>query len=155
MVSRRRIASPAGDRLVECAELRVTALQDIFSISRFFFCAGAVSINLAFAADPLEERTEQIFPFPREGALTVENTDGSIQIYGWDQPRLKLIALRKAYTAPRLHDIRVETRTEAASTAVITRIPTASGFFTDRSGTVDYTIIVPASAKLERLKLIN
>ena len=103
---------------------------------------------------PLREQSEQFFPLALNGTITLENTDGSIHIYGWNEPRVRLAALCKAYSASRLRQIRVETRAEPAILAVRTVVPKVSGWFADRSGTVDYTLTVPAAAQL-RLKLAN
>ena len=130
-------------------------MRGFVSIIGFVVGLFAVSTPFALPNEPLQQSTEAFFSFARDGALTVENTDGSIHIYGWNEPRVKLVALRKAYTTPRLHDIRVETNAQPASIAVRTRIPAASGFFVDRSGTVDYTIVVPETARLEKLSLVN
>ena len=117
-----------------------------------FLFAGWDSV--ALAEDPLQNETEEFFPLPLNGTVTLENTDGSIHIYGWSEPRVRLAALRKAYTQPRLQQIRVETRAGPAALAVRTIIPKATGFFADRSGTVDYTLNVPEPARL-KLKLAN
>ena len=130
-------------------------MRGFVSITGFLVCLLTASARSRCANDPLQESTEAFFPFARDGTLTVENTDGSIHIYGWNEPRVRLVALRKAYTASRLHEIRVETNAQPASIAVRTRIPVASGFFADRSGTVDYTIVVPETARLEKLSLVN
>ena len=109
---------------------------------------------VARADDPLQDQSEQFFPLAVDGTVTLENTDGSIHIYGWYEPRVRLAALRKAYTQPRLQQIRVETRAGPAALAVRTIIPKATGLFADRSGTVDYTLNVPEPARL-KLKLAN
>lgn len=89
-----------------------------------------------------------------DGTIELANTDGSIQIYGWDEARVRLATLRKAYTEPRLEQVRVTTKAEPAALIVRTIIPKASGLFADRSGTVDYTLTVPETARL-KLKLAN
>ncbi len=111
------------------------------------FVSGSV-----LADDPLRKETEQFFPLTRDGAITLENGGGSFHIFGWYEPRVRLVALRSAYTAARLEQIRVETKAEPAALDVRTIIPEVSGLFADRSGTVDYTINVPENAHL-KLKL--
>jgi hypothetical protein len=106
------------------------------------------------ADDPLQDQSEQFFSLALDGTITLENTDGSIHIYGWDVPRVRLAALRKAYSESRLRQIRVETRAEPAGLVIRTTVPKVSGWFADRSGTVDYTLNVPEPARL-KLKLAN
>lgn len=130
-------------------------LRGFVSTTGFLVCLFTVTVPFAPASEPLRESTEEFFFLARDGVLTVENTDGAIRIYGWNEPRVRLVALRKAYSAARLHTIRVETNARPASLVVRTRIPPATGFFADRSGTVDYTITVPETARLEKLYLVN
>ncbi len=87
-----------------------------------------------------------------DGALTIDDTDGSIHVFGWYEPRVRVATLRQAYSEARLGQIRVETKPGPGSLAVRTIVPPAHGFFADRSGTVHYTITAPETAQL-RLKL--
>jgi hypothetical protein len=132
----------------------LTALHRFTSLTGILLCALALSTTIAWADDPLQETTEEFFPLVRDGAVILENTDGSIHVYGWNEPRVRLAALRKAYTKSRLHQIRVEPNAQPASLTVRTIIPVASGIFADRSGTVDYTVTVPETTQL-KLKLVN
>ncbi len=118
---------------------------------RLFFLALLLAPHIR-ASDPLHSQTEQFFSLPLDGSINLENLDGSIHIYGWYQPRVRLAMLRNAYTASRLQQIRVETKSAAASLDIRTLIPPEHGLFADRSGTVDYTLDVPETAHL-KLKL--
>lgn len=123
-------------------------------LSALLLLALFLSQSSGCAKRPLQEQSEQFFPLARGGFITLENTDGSIHVYGWDEPRVRLAALRRAYTGPRLEQVRIETIAEEAALTVRTIVPKASGLFADRSGTVDYTLTVPESARL-KLKLVN
>ncbi|HEY5037104.1 MAG TPA: hypothetical protein VII74_08255 [Chthoniobacterales bacterium] len=112
------------------------------------------SAAVARAEQPLQSQTEQWFNLPLDGSITIANTDGSIHIFGWYEPRVRLSILRRAYTAPRLRQIRVQTNAQPRSLEIRTLIPRASGLFADRSGTVDYTLNVPEPAHL-KLTLAN
>jgi hypothetical protein len=109
---------------------------------------------IARAEDPLQKESVEFFPCAMDGTIALENTDGSIHVYGWKEPRVRLAALRKAYSEARLKQVRIETKSEPAALIVHTIIPKVSGLFADRSGTVDYTLTVPESARL-KLKLVN
>jgi hypothetical protein len=135
--------------------LLLTALHRFISLTGILAGLLAVSCPTARADDdPLQGTTEEFFSLVRAGAVILENTDGSIHVYGWNEPRVRLVALRKAYTESRLHEIRVEANAQPASLTVRTNIPAESGLFADRSGTVDYTVTVPETAQL-KLKLVN
>lgn len=102
----------------------------------------------AHAEGPLQFATEQFFPFQSGGAVAIENTDGAIDIYSWREPRVRLAVLREAYTEPRLHQIEVATESRAQSLAIRTIVPPVHGLFADRSGTVEYTVAVPQTTRL-------
>lgn len=127
--------------------LRPTA----FTICLCYLFASSAIVR---AEAPLLAQTEQLFPLPLDGTISLENSDGSIHIYGWYEPRVRLVALRKAYTQSRLRQIRVQARAGPATLNVQTVIPEADSLFTDRSGTVDYSLNVPEPANL-KLKLAN
>lgn len=105
-------------------------------------------------AEPVSEASEQFFDLPLTGTIDVENTDGTIEIVGWYKPRVRLASVRRAYTAERLQQIRVETRSLPDSLSIRTIMPAIKGLFADRSGTVSYTITVPEPSRLA-LKLKN
>ncbi|CAN5472940.1 hypothetical protein BH18VER2_BH18VER2_10760 [soil metagenome] len=123
----------------------------LFSILVGFLLVGGAA---ARGEEPLREQSEEFFPLALDGTIDLENGDGSIHIFGWDKPRVRLTVVRKAYSAPRLRQIRVETKAEPAALTVRTLIPPVSGLLADRSGTVDYTLNVPEPARL-KLKLSN
>jgi hypothetical protein len=120
----------------------------------FYFLVLLLSQNGAGAEPPLQKESVAFFSLALEGTIALENTDGSIHIYSWYEPRVRLAAVRKAYTEARLQQVRVATKAAPAALIVRTIIPKASGLFADRSGTVDYTLTVPEPARL-KLKLAS
>ena len=108
--------------------------------------------------DPtLESIVEQIYDFPPGGELTVRNVDGSIRIYGSNLRGMKVIAIKKAYSPERLNKIEVKVFADAGSTMIDTIFPPKKeGWgFGDRSGTVDYIIVVPDSTRIKNLEVVN
>lgn len=105
-------------------------------------------------AESISDRREQFFDLPLTGAINVENIDGTIDVVGWYKPRVRLVFVRRAYTAERLEQIRVETVSLPDSLSIRTVTPPVKGLFADRSGTVGYTITVPEPSRLT-LKLAN
>ena len=108
--------------------------------------------------DPnLEDTFEQTYDFPPGSELAVRNVDGSIRIYGSAQPGMQLIATKKAYSLERLNKIEVKVSANAGSTMIDTIFPPKKeGWgFDDRSGTVDYIIIVPDSTLIRNLEMTN
>src|SRR5690242_15837388 len=96
---------------------------------RFGIILGALLLCVAEAEaeTPLQLQTEQFFPLPLDGSLTIDNIDGSIRVFGWYEPRVRVAALRQAYSEARLHQITVETKPSPGSLSVRTIIPPAHG----------------------------
>ena len=125
---------------------------------------GYALAALAFASLPsvvggrsyVEATDEQTFPLSANATVTIRNTDGRIYVYGSNKNELTIIAWKRAFTEERLQGIKVNAVVDANS-AVIDTIypPPPEGRFDDRSGTVDYTIIVPESCTLAKAELAN
>jgi hypothetical protein len=106
--------------------------------------------------DPLEETFERTYPIDPSAAITLTSFDGSIEIYGSEKPELHLQAIKKAYTPARLHGISVNVSAQPNSISIETTSPPAKNWsFSDRSGTVDYVVVVPQTARIARLELKN
>jgi hypothetical protein len=108
-----------------------------------------------FAAEVLEEIVEQKYEVDANATLRVENGDGSIRVYAAEAPRIFIQAIKKAYTRERLHGIVVDVNATQNSVAITTTFPPRKNALSDRSGTVDYIIVVPQTAKIIGLNLTN
>jgi hypothetical protein len=150
IASSRQGRCPGFSRPDRDAALPVSPLKGFLLILAALLCFS----ENAFAEQPLQMQTENFFSLPLDGTITIDHGDGSIHIFGWYQPRVRLATLRKAYTKARLSQIEVATIAKPASLDIRTIIPKAPGFFADRSGTIDYTLNVPETARLN-LKLGN
>lgn len=104
----------------------------------------------------LEETFERSYTVEPTAKVTVKNGDGAIFLYGSNVNEVRVQAVKRAYTRERLKQIAVNVSVQPRSISIETRFPKKPkwGFF-DRSGTVNYTIVVPASATLSRLELDN
>ena len=107
------------------------------------------------AVEPLEESIEQKYDVAANATLSVQNTDGSIRVYGADQPVISIQAIKKAYNKERLAGIVVDVKATPNSVAISTSFPPRKGALSDRSGTVDYIIVVPKTTKVTQLELVN
>lgn len=104
----------------------------------------------------LEQTVEQTYALDRTGDIRISNQDGSIRIYGSDVAEIKLQAVKKAYTAERLNGIAITVKAEPNSISIETKFPPKKAWgFSDRSGTVDYVLVVPQTAQISRLELEN
>jgi hypothetical protein len=109
----------------------------------------------AFAVEPLEESVVQEYDVDADATLRVENVDGSIRVYAADAPRILIQAIKKAYTSERLRGIVVDVKATRNSVAITTTYPPRKNLLSDRSGTVDYIIVVPPTARITQLELVN
>lgn len=103
----------------------------------------------------LEETIEQKHVLDTDATLSIRNTDGSIRVYAGDMPEIFIRATKKAYTSDRLRGIAVDVKATRASVAIETIFPPRKSALSDRSGTVDYIVIVPQTIRITSLDLVN
>ena len=103
---------------------------------------------------PLQETFEQIYTIEPTANVTLINGDGAVFVYGSDTNEMRVQAVKRAYTRERLKQIAVDVSVQPGSVSINTKFPTKPKWdLSDRSGTVDYTIVVPATVNLTRLEL--
>jgi hypothetical protein len=106
------------------------------------------------AHGPLEETFEQIYTIEPNANITVINGDGAVFVYGSNTNEMRVEAIKRAYTHERLKQIAVDVSIQPGSVSINTKFPPKPRWaLFDRSGTVDYTIVIPATANLSRLEL--
>jgi DUF4097 and DUF4098 domain-containing protein YvlB len=106
----------------------------------------------------LEEMIDHVYPVEPTATLSVTNRDGSIRIYGagGETRDVRVEAIKKAYSAERLRAISVQVSAQPNSISIETIYPPDSDAgFSDRSGTVDYVIVVPQTIRISKLELTN
>src|SRR5882724_2150952 len=102
----------------------------------------------------LEETFERVYTIEPSARLTIQNRDGVVSIYGSDTGEMRIDAVKKAYSHERLNQIGIDVSTKPGAISVITKFPPKPTWaLSDRSGTVDYTIVVPATAGISALEL--
>jgi hypothetical protein len=111
--------------------------------------------HTAFAVEALQEIVEQKYSVEPNATLSISNTDGSIRVYGSNDAAISIQAIKKAYTAERLKGIVVDVKATGKDIAINTTFPPRKNAVSDRSGTVDYILIVPQTIKITRLDLTN
>lgn len=105
---------------------------------------------------PLEETIERTYPVDPNATLSIKNRDGSIRVYGAETHEIRIEAIKKAYKAERLKAISVDVIANRNSISIDTVYPADSAAgFSDRSGTVDYVIVVPQALRISKLELAN
>jgi len=112
-------------------------------------------VQTAAAVEVLEATLEQKYELDSDATLSISNTDGSIRIYAAETREVSIQAIKKAYTAERLKGIVVDVKATRKNIAVGTTFPPRKNALSDRSGTVDYIVIVPQTIKITQLDLVN
>ncbi|HET9801231.1 MAG TPA: hypothetical protein VFP82_06050 [Chthoniobacterales bacterium] len=106
----------------------------------------------------LEEMIDNRYPVEPTTTLNISNRDGSIRVYGagGDVREVRVEAVKKAYSSERLKAISMQISAKPDSITINTVYPDDSkSGFADRSGTVDYVIVVPQRMRISELKLEN
>ena len=102
----------------------------------------------------LEEIVEQKYPLDPNAKFALTNDEGSVRIYGADGPEMKLQAIKKAYTKDRLRKIDVSVAVQPGNVLINTKYPPKPKWgLSDRSGTVDYVIVLPWNCDLQQVEL--
>jgi hypothetical protein len=106
-------------------------------------------------SDPvIEESFERVYTIEPTADITIQNNDGAVLVYGSNVNEMQVHAVKKAYSHARLTQIGIDVSTKPGSVSITTNFPPKPrwGLF-DRSGTVDYTIVVPAGVTISGLEL--
>ena len=102
----------------------------------------------------LEETFERLYTIEPNANITIQNGDGAVLVYGSNTSEMQVHAIKWAYRRSRLTQIAINVSTKPGSVSITTKFsPRPKWGFFDRSGTVDYTIVVPATANILGLDL--
>jgi hypothetical protein len=102
----------------------------------------------------LEEVVEQVYPIDPSANISIHNYDGAILVYGSGVNEVRVRSLKKAYSHERLNQIAIDVSTKPGAVSITAKVPPQPKWaFLDHSGTVDCTIVVPATASISALDL--
>lgn len=102
----------------------------------------------------LEEVSEKVYTIDPATNVSIRNGDGAVLLYGSDANDMRVHAVKKAYSRERLSQIAIDISVRPSAVSVSTKFPPQPKWpLSDRSGTVDYTIVVPATANISALDL--
>jgi len=102
----------------------------------------------------LEEVVEKVHTIEPNANVSIQNRDGAILIYGSDDTEMQVRCIKRAYSHERLNQIAINISTKPGAASIVTEFPPQPEWaFSDRSGTVDYTVVVPTTATISALDL--
>ena len=103
----------------------------------------------------LEETLERVYSVQPNADISIQNHDGAVLVYGANTNELQIHATKKAYRRMRLKEIAIDVSVQSTTVSIDTKFPPKPRWaLFDRSGTVDYTIVVPATASISQLRLV-
>jgi hypothetical protein len=103
----------------------------------------------------LEETFERLYTIPPNTDISIQNGDGAVLVYGSNTDQMQVHATKKAYSRTRLKEIAIDVSVQPASVSINVKLPPKPAWaLFDRSGTVDCTIVLPATASISQLRLV-
>lgn len=126
------------------------------------FCALLFIVAEGSASDHRGAYTEefhQTYTLSPGGRIDLSNINGAVHITGWDNNQIKVDAMKYAGTKERLDEAKIEVTSGSDYISIHTEYPDRTQTFTDddsnNPATVEYTLMVPRSVRLDEVKLIN
>src|SRR6478752_7562127 len=97
----------------------------------------------------LEEVSEMVYTVEPSANISIHNYDGSILVYGSDVNEVRVRSLKRAYSHERLNQIAIDVSAKPGALSITAKTPLQPKWaLSDHSGTVDCTIVVPATASI-------
>jgi DUF4097 and DUF4098 domain-containing protein YvlB len=133
----------------------------------FGVAAGTVCALLAFAlaahaSDHRGELTEefhQTYAITLDGRVDLDNINGPVHISAWDRSEVKVDAVKYADSKERLDEARIVVDAGKDYISIRTQYPDHDHTFNwgshDNPASVEYTLTVPRTVRLDEIKLIN
>lgn len=108
------------------------------------------------SADRLQESFDRILEVRAGTPVSIDNVNGRIIVTTWDQPRVRIHAVRKAEAREALDKLTVDVRQTGDGVLIETRMPRRDngGFFdmlfgNDGNASVDYDVTIPRASDLK------
>jgi DUF4097 and DUF4098 domain-containing protein YvlB len=124
-------------------------------------CALLVLALGAHASDrgALTEEFHQTYALKADGRIELDNINGDVHISSWDQNKVKVDAVKYADTKERLDEAKIEIESTTDSLSIRTKYPEHNQSWNwgshNNPASVEYTLTVPRTARLDEIKLIN
>jgi DUF4097 and DUF4098 domain-containing protein YvlB len=125
-------------------------------------CALLILALGAHASDhsgAFTEEFHQTYSLTPDGRVELENINGDVHVSSWDSNEVKVDAVKYADTKERLDEVKIEIDSGKDYLSIHTKYPdhnnTWSSGSHDNPGSVEYTLTVPRTARLDKISLIN
>src|ERR1700674_4799756 len=125
-------------------------------------CALFIFTVAAQASDhrgAFTEEFHQTYALTSDGRVELDNINGAVHISTWDQNEVKVDAVKYADSKERLEQARIDIDSGKDHLSIRTKYPDHDLTFNwgshNNPASVEYTLTVPAPARLDEIKLIN
>ena len=125
-------------------------------------CAVLILALSAHASDhrgSLTEEFHQTYAITADGRVELDNINGDVHISSWDRNEVKVVAVKYADTKERLEEAKIEVDSGKDYLSIRTKYPRRDQNWNSGShnnpASVEYTLTVPRTARLDEIKLIN
>jgi DUF4097 and DUF4098 domain-containing protein YvlB len=106
---------------------------------------------LILAAD-LEEEFHHTYALAADGRVSLENINGNVQVTSWSRNEVRVNAIKRASSRERLEAIEIKIDSDPDELQIKTRY---HPHFNNNPGDVEYTLMVPRGARIDRFELVN
>lgn len=107
----------------------------------------------------LTEEFHQTYALTADGRVELENINGDVHISTWDQNQVKVDAIKYADSKDLLEEAKIEIDSRNDALSIRTKYPHHDQSWNwgshNNPATVEYTLTVPRTARLDEIKLIN
>ena len=107
----------------------------------------------------LTEEFHKTYPLDANGRVELDNINGSVTITAWARNEVKVDAIKSAYRQERLNEAKIVVDSSQSHIYIHTEYPGHNHTWThdseDNPASVEYTIVVPKTVRLDEIKLIN
>jgi DUF4097 and DUF4098 domain-containing protein YvlB len=105
------------------------------------------------------EEFHQTYALTPDGRVELDNINGAVHISTWDRNEVKVDAVKSADVKDRLDDARIEIDSDKTSLSIRTKYRDHDLTFNwgshNNPASVEYTLTVPRTVRLDEIKLIN
>ena len=121
-----------------------------------FIFVGSLAANSLSGGKVLEDVVEKRFPLDPSGTFSLRAIDGIVEIFGSDSREVTISATKRAFSPERLNAIAIRVNAQPNAINIETTAPPEpQRHFMDRSGTVEYSINLPQTARIARVEMPN
>src|SRR5215469_7863967 len=124
----------------------------------FALLAFALGAHAADRRGSLTEEFHQTYTISADGRIELDNINGDVRISSWDRNEVKVDAVKYADTKDELDEATIEVGSGKDYVSIRTRYRDQHGWNWGshrNAPSVEYTLTVPRSARLDSIKLIN